>query len=138
MSSLKTTTAALATTLALGAGAILNGTEVHAAEPVETAAKVGLWVVLDAKSGKEEEVAKFLLGGRSVVEAEPGTTTWYAVRLSKTQFAIFDTFPNEAGRTAHLEGKVAAALMAKAPDMLQRPPSIEKIDVLAVKLSPSK
>ena len=75
---------------------------------------------------------------RNVVEAEPGTTTWYAVRLSNTQCAIFDTFPNEAGRTAHLEGKVAAALMAKAPDMLQRPPSIEKIDVLAVKLSPSK
>nr|WP_244137558.1 antibiotic biosynthesis monooxygenase [Burkholderia vietnamiensis] len=82
-------------------------------------------------------ITVLILGSRSV-EAEPGTTTWYAVRLSKTQFAIFDTFPNEAGRTAHLEGKVAAALMAKAPDMLQRPPSIEKIDVLAVKLSPSK
>jgi len=103
-----------------------------AAEP-QSHAKVALWVVLDAKDGKEEEVTRFLIGGRAIVLDEPKTSTWYAARLTKSRFAIFDTFPDEAGREAHLSGKVAAALMAQAPDMLQHPPSIEKIDVLAAK-----
>ena len=68
------------------------------------------------------------------MEAEPATVAWFAVRLSPSTFAIFDAFPNEAGRQAHLSGKVAAALMAKAPDLLSKPPSIEKVDVLAAKL----
>jgi quinol monooxygenase YgiN len=99
----------------------------------DTGSRLGLWVTLVAKPGKEEAVASFLLGGKAIVDSEPGTTTWYAVRLSPSRFAIFDTFADEAGRGAHLSGKVAAALMAQAPELLQQPPSIEKIEVLAVK-----
>ena len=97
-------------------------------------AAVGLWVELEAKAGKEEEVANFLLGGLAIVEQEPATSTWFAVQLSKTRFAIFDTFPDDAGRNAHLAGRVAAALMASAPDLLAQPPVISKIDILASKL----
>ena len=96
--------------------------------------KVGLWVRLDAKPGKEGEVEAFLNSGQAIVEAEPATVAWFAVRLDKSRFAIFDVFPDDAGRQAHLNGKVAAALMAKASDLLAKPPSIEKIDILASKL----
>jgi quinol monooxygenase YgiN len=104
------------------------------ADRAATSAKVGLFVRLDAKPGKEEDVARFLIGGRPIVDQEPGTSTWFAIRLTPTTFAIFDTFPDDSGRAAHLSGKVAAALMAQAPDMLAHPPVIEKIDVLAVKI----
>ena len=96
--------------------------------------KVALWVRLDAKPGKEAEVETFLRGGLPIVEQEPATVAWFAIRLGPSEFGIFDAFPDEAGRQAHLSGKVAAALMAKAPDLLAKPPSIEKIDVLAAKL----
>jgi len=96
--------------------------------------KVALWVRLDAKPGKEAEVETFLRGGLPIVEQEPATVAWFAIRLGPSAFGIFDAFPDEAGRQAHLSGKVAAALMAKAPDLLAKPPSIEKIDVLAAKL----
>jgi len=96
--------------------------------------KVGLWVRLDAKPGKEAEVEAFLNSGQAIVEGEPATVAWFAVRLDKSRFAIFDVFPDDAGRQAHLTGRVAAALMAKAPDLLATPPSIEKIDILASKL----
>jgi quinol monooxygenase YgiN len=97
--------------------------------------KVGLFVRLEAKSGKEAEVESFLRGGLSIVEAEPATIAWFAIRLGPTTFGIFDAFPNEEGRQAHLSGRVAAALMAKASDLLSHPPVIEKVDVLAAKLS---
>jgi quinol monooxygenase YgiN len=97
--------------------------------------KVGLFVRLEAKSGKEAEVESFLRGGLSIVEAEPATIAWFAIRLGPTTFGIFDAFPNEEGRQAHLSGRVAAALMAKASDLLSQPPVIEKVDVLAAKLS---
>jgi quinol monooxygenase YgiN len=96
--------------------------------------KVGLFVRLQAKPGKEEEVASFLHGGLSIVEQEPGTITWYAIRFGPTTFGIFDTFKDDSGRQAHLAGQVAAALMAKAPELLDQPPAIEKIDLLAAKL----
>ena len=96
--------------------------------------KVGLLVRLEAKPGKEAEVESFLQGGLAVVQQEPATVAWFAVRLGPSTFGIFDAFPDEAGRQAHLSGRVAAALMAKAPELLSRPPSIEKVDVLAVKL----
>ena len=96
--------------------------------------KVALFVRLEAKSGKEAEVESFLLGGLPIVEAEPATIAWFAMRLGPTTFGIFDAFPDEAGRQAHLSGKVAAALMAKAPELLAQPPVIEKVDVLAAKL----
>ena len=96
--------------------------------------KVALWVKLKAKQGKEQDVANFLLGGLPLVEAEPKTLAWFALQLSPSTFGIFDAFPDEEGRQAHLTGRVAAALMAKAGELLAEPPSIEKVDVLAAKL----
>ncbi|MBB1634685.1 MULTISPECIES: putative quinol monooxygenase [Cupriavidus] len=96
--------------------------------------KFALWVPLHAKPGKEKEVEEFLLAGLPLVQAEAGTTAWFALRLGPSMFGIFDAFPDEAGRNAHLSGKVAEALMAKAPDLFAKPPSIEKLDVLAAKL----
>ncbi|WP_233601834.1 putative quinol monooxygenase [Corallococcus exiguus] len=92
-----------------------------------------LVVILEAKPGKEGDVRKFLEGGLPIVRDEPATLHWYAIRLSPTTFGIVDTFPDEAGRQAHLGGKVAAALMAQAPELLAKPPVIEQVDVLAVK-----
>ncbi|GEN11805.1 Quinol monooxygenase YgiN [Myxococcus fulvus] len=94
---------------------------------------VGLLVRLEAKAGKEADVQRFLEGGLPVVQAEPATAQWFALRLGPSTFGIFDTFADDAGRDAHLAGKVAAALMARAPELLAQPPSIEKVDVLAVK-----
>lgn len=96
--------------------------------------KVALFVRLEAKAGKEAEVENFLRGGLALVEEEPATTVWFAIRLGPSTFGIFDAFPDESGRQAHLSGKVAAALMAQASDLFSQPPSIEKCDVLAVKL----
>jgi quinol monooxygenase YgiN len=96
--------------------------------------KVALFVRLEAKPGKEKEVESFLLSGLPLVQAEPATTAWFGIRLGPSTFGIFDAFPNEAGRQAHLTGQVAAALMAKAADLFAKPPSIEKVDVLAAKL----
>ena len=93
-----------------------------------------LLVLLDAKPGKEAEVESFLRNGLDIVEKEPATTTWFALRLGPSSFAIFDTFPDESGRQAHLSGQVAAALKAKAGDLFARPPSIEQIDIIAEKL----
>lgn len=95
---------------------------------------VGLFVRLEAKPGKEEDVASFLRGGLAIVQQEPATTTWYAIRIGQSTFGIFDTFPDDAGRDAHLSGKVAAALMQKAPELLAQPPKIEKVEILASKL----
>ncbi|CAI8870414.1 putative quinol monooxygenase [Pseudomonas sp. IT-P260] len=96
--------------------------------------KVALFVRLEAKPGKENEVERFLLSGLPLVEEEPATTAWFGIRLGPSTFGIFDAFPDEAGRQAHLSGKVAAALMANAPELFAEPPSIEKVDVLAAKL----
>ncbi len=96
--------------------------------------KVALFVRLEAKPGKEEQVAEFLRGGLSIVQGEPATTAWFGIRLGPSTFGIFDAFPDESGRQAHLSGRVAAALMAKAPELLAEAPSIEKVDVLAAKL----
>ena len=96
--------------------------------------KVALLVRLEAKPGKEADVESFLRGGLSVVQEEPATTAWFAIRLGPSTFGIFDAFPDEAGRQAHLSGRVAAALMAKASELLAQPPIIEKVDILAVKL----
>ena len=95
---------------------------------------VGLLVRLEAKPGKETEVENFLKSGLALVEDEPETTVWFAIRMGQSTFGIFDAFPGESGRKAHLSGKVAAALMAKASDLFSQPPAIEKVDVLAAKL----
>ena len=98
-------------------------------------ATVALWVKLDAKPGKEGDLDAFLRSALPLVQQEPATLAWFAIRLGPSTFGIFDAFPDDAGREAHLSGKVAAALMAKAPELLATPPSIEKIDVLAAKLA---
>jgi quinol monooxygenase YgiN len=108
-----------------------NGTT---AKEITTMVKVALYVRLDAKPGKEAEVEKFLKDGLSLVQQEPATTAWFGIKMGPSTFGIFDAFADEAGRQAHLTGKVAAALMAKAPELLATPPKIEKIDVLAAKL----
>jgi quinol monooxygenase YgiN len=95
---------------------------------------VALLVRLEAKPGKEGDVESFLRGGLAVVQEEPATIAWFAIRLGPSTFGIFDAFPNDAGRQAHLSGRVAAALMARAPELLSEPPLIEKIDILAAKL----
>ena len=95
---------------------------------------VALLVKLEAEPGKEAEVEAFLLSGLPIVQEEPATLAWFAIRLGPSTFGIFDAFPDDAGRQAHLSGKVAAALMAKAPELFATPPAIEKVDVLAAKL----
>ena len=92
----------------------------------------GLGVPLEAKPGKD--VARFLEGGSTLAEEEPDTTAWFAVRLGNSQFAIFDVFPDDSGRQAHLSGRVAEALMAQAEELLARPPDIQQVDVVASKL----
>jgi quinol monooxygenase YgiN len=96
--------------------------------------KVALFVRLEAKPGKEAEVESFLKSGLPLVEQEPATTAWFGIRLGPSTFGIFDAFPDDAGRQAHLSGRVAAALMAKASELFARPPVIENADVLASKL----
>ena len=95
---------------------------------------VALWVKLDAKPGKEGDLDTFLRSALPLVQEEPATLAWFAIRLGPSTFGIFDAFPNDVGRQAHLSGKVAAALMAKAPELLATSPSIEKVDVLAAKV----
>lgn len=95
---------------------------------------VALLVRLEAKPGKEAEVEGFLKSGLAIVQNEPETVAWFAIRMGTSTFGIFDAFPTDVGRQAHLAGRVAAALMAKAADLLAKPPVIEKVDVLAAKL----
>jgi len=92
-----------------------------------------LFVRLEAKPGKEREVELLLRNGLQLVEDEPGTLSWYAIRMGYSTFGIFDTFANDGGRQAHLTGELAKTLMAKASQLLVNPPSIEKADVLAAK-----
>ena len=99
--------------------------------------KFALYVPLQAKPGKENEIADFLRSAVALVNAEPGTISWYAIQEGPSSFAIFDTFDDEAGRDAHLNGKVAAALMEKikAGDMFSNTPEIHKLGIIADKLS---
>ena len=95
---------------------------------------VGLLVRLEARPGKEADVEQFLRSGLTLVEDEPATTAWFAVRLGPSTFGIFDAFPDEAGRNAHLTGRVAEALGQKVTELLATPPTFERVDVLAAKL----
>jgi protease I len=94
---------------------------------------VALFVRMEAKPGREADVEDFLRSGLSLAEDEPETTSWYGMRLGGSSFGIFDTFPDDSGRQAHLTGRVAAALQQQAPDLFARPPVIERMDVLAAK-----
>ncbi len=98
-------------------------------------AKKGLFVRLEARVGKEAEVENFLNGGLDLVNEEPETTVWFALKFDDSTFGIFDAFEGESGREAHLNGKVAAALMAKADELFSSPPKIEMLDVIAAKIS---
>lgn len=96
--------------------------------------KVGLLARLEAKPGKESEVEALLTGAVALANEEAQTLVWFAFKLGPRSFAIFDAFAGESGRAAHLSGPIAAALMAKAPELLSKPPRIDNVDVLAAKL----
>ena len=93
----------------------------------------GLLALLEAKPGKGDELAAFLEQGRALAVEEEGTVTWYAFKLSDTTYGIFDTFDGEAGRQAHLNGQIPAALGQVAGDLLAKDPDIRTTDILAVK-----
>ncbi|GHH86441.1 hypothetical protein GCM10018793_58340 [Streptomyces sulfonofaciens] len=93
--------------------------------------KLGLLVRLEAKPGKEEELAAFLEAGRALAVAEAGTVTWYAFRLGEREFGIFDTFTSQDGRQAHLEGPIARALAESGPALLAGAPAITPVDIVA-------
>ena len=97
--------------------------------------KYSLFVRLEAKPGKEEDVIAFLKQGLELANQETRTPVWFALRIGPSTFGVFDSFQNESDRQAHLNGPIAKALMANAPELLSAPPVIEPVDVLGVKLS---
>lgn len=97
--------------------------------------KVGLFVKLQAKSGKEEAVKSFLESGLDLANQEATTPLWFALQLGPSTFGIFDAFTDESGRKAHLDGPIAAALMANAEELLAEAPQIEQVDVLSAKVT---
>ena len=98
---------------------------------------LGLFVRLEAKPGKEQEVAAFLMQGLQLANQEQTTPLWFALRLGPSTFGVFDAFADESGRQAHLNGPIAKALMAQAPQLLASPPSIERTEVLGAKVVPA-
>jgi quinol monooxygenase YgiN len=96
---------------------------------------VGLLVHLEAKPGKEEELAAFLMQGLELANRETTTPVWFALRLGGGSFAIFDAFADETGRQAHLSGPIAKALMERAPDLLAEPPAIQQLAIMGAKLT---
>jgi quinol monooxygenase YgiN len=95
--------------------------------------KLGLLALLEAKPDRGAELGAFLEAGRALAVAEAGTVTWYAFKISETEYGIFDSFETEDGRQAHLNGEIPAALGRVAPDLLAKDPDIRTIDVIAVK-----
>ena len=99
--------------------------------------KKALWVELNAKLGKEKELEEFLKSAQPLAEREKDTVSWYAVKMSPSSFGIFDTFADDAGRQAHLNGEIAKALMSKGKELLANDPKIHQIDILASKTGSS-
>jgi quinol monooxygenase YgiN len=95
--------------------------------------KLAIWAQLEAKPGKEREVEEFLKSAQPLAEREAATVSWYAVKMGPGKYGIFDTFADEAGRNAHLNGEIAKALFAKAKDLFSQPPKIDKPEILASK-----
>ena len=96
-------------------------------------AKQAIWVMLKAKPGKEQDVESFLKTGATMSQDEPKTVTWYGVKMAEGMYGVFDTFDDEAGRDAHMNGAIAKALMAKAPELFSNEIRIEKMEILASK-----
>jgi quinol monooxygenase YgiN len=116
--------------LMFGAMLLVGPSAAHAKEP-----RVSLLVTLHSKPGKQAAVAEFLSGALPLANQEPYTIVWFALKNDPSTFAIWDAFPDETGRQAHLSGPIAAALMAKASELFDKPPQIDKVDVLAAKLA---
>lgn len=95
--------------------------------------QLALLVVLDAKPGKEKEIEDFLKSAQPLALQEPGTTTWYALKMGPSTYGVFDTFADEQGRNAHLTGAIAKALFAKAEELFVTPPRVEMLEILAAK-----
>jgi quinol monooxygenase YgiN len=104
-----------------------------APHPERTVMKLGILALLETKPGKEAAVAELLFGAQALAREEGATVTWYAFRAGPRSFGIFDTFNDESGRKAHLEGRIAQALMGKADELLASPPDIKMVDLVAVK-----
>src|ERR1700716_479946 len=100
--------------------------------------KHALFVRLEAKPGKEKDLAQFLQAGLGMAQQESTTPVWFALQLGPSTFGIFDAFSDEAGRQAHLNGPIAKALMAQGPELFSKPPAIERIEVLGAKLPKSQ
>src|SRR5258708_29536961 len=107
----------------------------HASDVQEeaTMSRVAIWAQLEAKPGKEKEVEEFLKSAQPLAEREAGTLSWYAIKMGPGKYGIFDTFADETGRNAHLNGDIAKALFAKAKDLFSKPPDAPKPEILAVK-----
>ena len=96
--------------------------------------KLAIWVEMEAKAGKEQEVAEFLKSAQALAEREQGTITWYAIKMGGPKFGIFDTFAEESGREAHLNGEIAKALFGKGRELLAKDPQVHKLELLAAKV----
>src|SRR5438309_11316331 len=107
----------------------------HASDRQEETAmsRVSIWAQLEAKPGKEKEVEEFLKSAQPLAEREPQTISWYAIKMAPGKYGIFDTFADENGRNAHLNGEIAKALFAKAKDLFAKPPEISKPEIIALK-----
>lgn len=95
--------------------------------------QLGILAVLEAKPGKGDDLGKFLESGRALAVAEKDTVTWYAFKISETEYGIFDTFETEDGRQAHLNGEIPTALGQVAAELLAKDPQIQTVDIVAVK-----
>jgi quinol monooxygenase YgiN len=95
--------------------------------------KLAIWAQLEAKPGKEKEVEDFLKSAQPLAQRESGTLTWYAIKMGPGKYGIFDTFADETGRNAHLNGEIAKALFAKAQELFSKPPEVAKPEILASK-----
>lgn len=100
----------------------------------DTSVSLGLLVTLHAKPGKESELAQLLTGALALAQEEPGTVAWFSYQIDASTFGVVDFFADDSGRQAHLDGPIAAALMANADELLASPPLITPIDALATKL----
>jgi|SRR5215471_8888189 len=96
---------------------------------------LSLFVRLEAKPGKEQDVAALLKKGLELANQEPTTPVWFALRFGPTTFGVFDAFVDEAGRQTHLSGPIAQALMSQAPSLLASPPAIERVEVIGSKVT---